>query len=73
MAGSNETKAKSAHFQVKLPTGAELGNFFDLKSLIMKSFTKIVPKRRPNIQKCSLVAKPIFQALIAVLLIFVPN
>ena len=25
MAGSNETKANSAQFQVKLPTGAELG------------------------------------------------
>ena len=28
MAGSNETKAKSAQFRVKLPTGAELGNSF---------------------------------------------
>ena len=26
VAGSNETKANSAQFQVKLPTGAELGN-----------------------------------------------
>ena len=26
MAGSYETKANSAQFQVKLPTGAELGN-----------------------------------------------
>ena len=25
LAGSNETKANSAQFQVKLPTGAELG------------------------------------------------
>ena len=27
VAGSNETKANSAQFQVKLPTEAELGNF----------------------------------------------
>ena len=27
VAGSNETKANSAQFQVKLPTVAELGNF----------------------------------------------
>ena len=28
VAGSNETKANSAQFQVKLPTGAELGNIY---------------------------------------------
>ena len=29
VAGSNETKANSAQFQVKLPTGAELGNILE--------------------------------------------
>ena len=30
MAGSNETKANSPHFQVKLPTGGELGNILTI-------------------------------------------
>ena len=33
VAGSNETKANSAQFQVKLPTGAELGNTLRLRKI----------------------------------------
>ena len=33
MIGSNETKAKSAQFQVKLPTGAELGKILSVDEM----------------------------------------
>ena len=38
LAGSNDTKANSAQFQVKLPIGAEIGNIQSLLFIDVKFF-----------------------------------